>query len=120
MKNQVGKIDKKIIILLNLSIDENTPIYLGDSNIKHMEKSHPADYKKYGMDIPEILATPDYIGLNPNDQSIEYVKEYRIDNEYVKVAVRVSKQGNYYARSIYALNNRRVHNFIAKKTLLKV
>ena len=84
-----------------------------------MQMSHPADYAKYGTYISDILSTPDYVGINPKDDSIEYVKEYLINQEYVKVAVRVSTAGRYFARSLYVLNQNRVHNFIAKGTLKK-
>lgn len=82
-----------------------------------MKSRHPAEYEKYGVDIPLILSYPDYIGINKKDNSIEYVKEYKIDNEYVEVAVRVSHTNNYFARSIYTLNKNRVKNFITKGTL---
>ena len=42
-----------------------------------------------------ILAAPDYVGQNPTDGSIEYVKEYVINGEYVKVAVRIAGSGRY-------------------------
>ena len=47
-----------------------------------MKTSHPSDYNKYGGEIKNILANPDYVGKNPKDDSIEFVKEYMIDNEY--------------------------------------
>lgn len=84
-----------------------------------MQTSHPADFAKYGAEIVNILAHPDYVGQNPSDGSIEYVKEYLVEGEYVKVAVRLSKSDRYYARSLYVLNNKRVKNFIAKGTLKK-
>ena len=83
----------------------------------HMLNKHPADYNKYGQDISQILNAPDYVGLNPSDGSIEYVKEYLINGEYVKVAVRISASGRYYARSLYVLNPNRTKNFIQKGTL---
>ena len=58
--------------------------------------------------------------LNAKDGSIEYIKEYRIDDEYVKVAVRVSDNDKYFARSIYVLNKTSVKSFIAKGTLKKL
>jgi hypothetical protein len=82
-----------------------------------MKKSHPADFAKYGADLETILAAPDYVGQNPTDGSIEYVKEYVINGEYVKVAVRIAGSGRYYARSLYILNSNRVRNYIAKNTL---
>ncbi len=117
---QVGMISSQVINVLGLNIPVDTPIFIGASNITHMQNSHPADYAKYGASIPDILSSPDYVGINPTDNSIEYVKEYKIDNEFVKVAVRVSGGGNLYARSIYILNNNRTQNFIARGTLKKI
>ena len=119
MVKQVGKITQNLISKLNLKIPADTPILLGASNIQHMKTSHPADYSKYGRYIKDILNAPDYVGINKKDGSIEYVKEYVLDNEFVKVAVRVSTNGSYFARSLYVLNNNRVNNFIQKGTLLK-
>ena len=84
-----------------------------------MKNSHPEDYSKYGSYIIDILSKPEYVGINKKDDSIEYVKAFSIDNEYVKVAVRVSNNGVYYARSLYVLNSNRVENFIRKQTLLR-
>lgn len=117
---QVGKISSQVISVLGLNIAADTPIFIGASNIAHMQNSHPADYAKYGEKIPDILGSPDYVRINPKDGSIEYVKEYKIDSEFVKVAVRVSAGGNLYARSLYVLNNNRVYDFISKGTLKKI
>ncbi len=116
----VGSISVQIMSALQLSEIEDRSIYLGASNIEHMRSSHPEDFAKYGKDIENILRSPDYIGRNKKDGSIEYVKEYTIDNEFVKVAVRVSQTNRFYARSLYVLNNRRVNSFIAKGTLIAI
>jgi hypothetical protein len=116
---KVGEIDERIIKALGLTVAPAAPIYIGQSNIAHMQTSHPADYAKYCNKIPSIIKEPDYIRLNPKDGSIEYVKEFKTDNEYVKVAVRVSGQGVLFARSLYVLNNKRVLDFISKGTLKK-
>lgn len=72
----IGKLNAKIISLLELDLTPNTPIYLGDSNIKHIISKHPQDYEKYGDKISDILNAPDYVRKNPKDNSIEYVKEF--------------------------------------------
>lgn len=115
----VGEVTDRVIELLGLEPSKDRRIYFAESNLEHMKKSHPTDYAKYGIDLKLILRCPDYVGQNPTDGSIEYVKEYMIDGEYVKVAVRLSHSGRYYARSLYVLNNRRVERFIAKGTLKK-
>lgn len=117
---RVGQFTQVIIDALHLPIVAGTPIMLGENNVEHMKRRHPADYDHYGCDIKAILSTPDYVGKNPKDGSIEFVKEYHIDNEYVKVAVRISLKGTYFARSLYVLNSSRVENFIKRGTLIKV
>lgn len=105
--------------LLGIDTPEDRTIYLGQSNLSHMRNSHPEDFAKYGGELINILAFPDYVGQNPADGSIEYVKEFWSDGEYVKVAVRLSKSARYYVRSLYVLNPSRVKNYIAKGTLKK-
>ena len=116
---EVGKITNTVIKLLNLPITTDTPVYIGETNITHIKISHPADFAKYHGFIEEIINSPDYVGLNNKDNSIEYVKVINIDNEFVKVAVRVTTKGKFFVRSLYALNKNRVNNFIAKGTLIK-
>lgn len=120
MDTQVGSISEKVISVLGLSMKPGQPIFLGNSNIVHMQNRHPADYLKYGQYIPAILSAPDYVGQNPSDGSIEYVKDFQIDGEFVKVAVRLSNGGTLFARSLYVLNPKRVKNFIAKGTLKRI
>lgn len=120
MKTKIGNFSARVIELLELDIPVGTPIYIADSNIEHMKSSHPEDYKKYGAELNNIITNPDYVGKNAKDDSIEFTKEYCINGDYVKVAVRVSTRNIYYARSLYVLNPNRVKNFIAKGTLKKL
>lgn len=115
----VGEVTEAIEQLLGITVPPDRTIYFGPSNLDHMKRSHPADFARYGTELVNILANPDYVGQNPTDSSIEYVKEYQVAGEYVKVAVRLSKSDRYYARSLYTLNNNRVKNYIAKSTLKK-
>lgn len=115
----VGVISSYIESLINIPIAEDRKIYIGPSNIAHMQSSHPNDYVKYKDELLNILSSPDYVGVNPRDNSIEFVKEFQLEDEYVKVAIRVSDNKRYYARSLYVLNYNRVQNFIVKGTLKK-
>ena len=118
--SKIGSISTQVQALLNFSVNGDCNIYLGDSNIEHMKRKHFQDYQKYGHQIKSILMNPDFVAFNSSDKSVEYVKEFKIDNEYVKVAVRVSNSGKYYARSLYVLNNNRVENFIKRGDLTPI
>lgn len=117
MKKQIAVITEDVIKILGLTCPINTPIYIGESNINHMKSRHPEDYNMYFSYIGIILTKPDYVRLNPKDDSIEYVRRIEINNKFIKVAVRVTASGSYFARSLYALNTNRVLNFIRKGTL---
>lgn len=116
---KVGTVTKHVEKLLGISVPADRTIYLGQSNLIHMQTAHPADFAKYGTELINILAYPDYVGQNPTDGSIEYVKEFKVDGEFVKVAVRLTQSDHFYARSLYVLNNQRVNNYISKGTLKK-
>lgn len=119
-RKKIGSFSAEIIKALELDIPVGTPIYIADSNIAHMKISHPEDFEKYSADIESIIARPDYVGKSVKDDSIEFTKEYILNGDFVKVAVRVSLQSIYYVRSLYTLNPGRVKNFIAKGTLKKL
>jgi len=114
---KIGVITQEVIALLGLPVAPETPIFIGQSNIEHMISRHPSEYAKYGGYIRDIINAPDYVGINPGDGSIEYIKDFMIDNEYIKVAVRVSMGGKYFARSLFTRNRAKVDSFIANGTL---
>ena len=118
MIKKVGEFKENVIQALNLEIKEGTSILLGDTNIEHMLSKHKEIYLKYHHHISTILEYPDYVGKHKENGSIEYVKEIMLDKEYVKIAVRISTSGKYFARSMYVLNHNRVKNFIKKGTLV--
>ena len=114
---KVGEITAAVIQKLKLPIIPGTPIYIGRSNIEHMMNKHPGEYIKYGAYLHDIVSVPDYVGINPRDGSIEYVKKFFINDDYVKVAVRIAKSGEYFIRSLYIINHTKIQKFIFNGTL---
>lgn len=79
-----------------------------------MMKRHHENCLPYIDNIPDIIASPDYIGVNPNepDPSIELVKIYK-DN--VLVGIKLDKETDtLYVSTMYALQEsklkRRLHS----------
>lgn len=70
MNREIGKITKKVIKILNLPYSEEIAIYIGTSNIEHMQKEHPEDFKKYGAEIEDIIKNPTYLARNEKKQSV--------------------------------------------------
>lgn len=111
MNKQIGKVSTKIIKLLNLKYEQEMPIFIGEVNIKHMKEEHPEDFKKYGKQIEDILNNPTYLARNEKKKSIEFIKEYKINNEYVLVAVRVSTNNVHFARTMYIMSDEKVEKY---------
>lgn len=112
MRKQIGKVNKKVIKILNLDYKEELPIILGETNIEHMKSQHPKDYEKYGKNINEIVQNPTYIAKNPNQGSIEYIKEYKINNDFVLVAVRISNNGTMFAKTLFTMTERKINIYL--------
>jgi hypothetical protein len=110
----VGFITEEVINLLSLDAEPNTPIYIGETNIEHMQSDHSDEYQKYGKRIPSIIANADYVRLKEDDNSIEYVRKF---GKYLKLAVRISSTGDYFARSLYFISKSRADNLIKKGEL---
>lgn len=71
---KIGTLDDKVIHILSLNAKPNSPIRIGDDNIKHMLTKHPEDFNMFKNQIANIIAFFDYIRLNSKDNAIEFVK----------------------------------------------
>ena len=103
--------------MLKLDIKANTPIVIGPSNIEHIKNRHPYEYDKYFKDIEEIIASPDYVGVNPKDKSIAFVKEYNVASEFIRVAIRITTNNRCYAKTLHLLSTCNAERYISKGTL---
>lgn len=100
----IGVLNKEIRDYFGLK--ENF-VYIGEQNKEHIKNKHYEDYEKYFEYISEIISSPDYYGKNLKDDSIELVKEFETsDKVYIKVAVRISKKGVLFARTLYKLSDK--------------
>lgn len=117
---QIGKISQQVIELLNLDIEVDTPIWIGESNVEHIKNRHPYEYDKYFGYIEEILEEPDYVGIDPKEKSVAFVKEYQVDSEFIRVAVRVTANNKCYAKTLHLLSTCNAERYIEKGTLIKL
>ena len=116
----LGTLPIKIIKLLSLPFPVGTEIWLSPGNIEHMTAKHPGAYEIYGKEIPLIISSPEYVGINSQNGSIEFIRQNPLNGDYVKIAVRQSGNDILFARSIYVLNSRRAAKFIKIGQLKKV
>lgn len=117
----IGTLDKSIIDEFSLDFKEGQPIYIGESNLKHMESEHPEDFKMYGDKIEEIINNPDYIAKHPNkrNSAIEYIKVYKDENnDHVLVAVRATGSGTLFARTLFVMDKEKVEKYKNKNALI--
>ena len=117
---QIGEFTKNLTDLLELDISPGTPILIGESNVEHIKNRHPYEFDKYMGEIENIISQPDYVGISPKDNSVLFVKLYKIEGEYIRVAVRVTSSGKYFAKTLHLLSTSNAERYIEKGTLKKV
>ena len=117
----VGKLTKKIIDLLELDIGVSN-IYIDRKRIKHIKK-HIKDFQtendfwNHIEKIDEIIENPDFVGLHPSKESIQYIK--KID-EWTLVAVRVKGRDSLTVRTAYPLSQNKLQNYIDAGRLINI
>lgn len=110
----VGVAKKEILAELGLPSNEELNIVLWKDRLHHIEKhkkdfSSEEEYFSHLESIPDIINDPDYIGLHPTNNSIEYVK--RLD-KLVLVAVRIKNTGPLAIRTLYPLKESQLKNYL--------
>ena len=116
----IAYISQIVIDILELDLAPNTPVFIGETNLEHIKNRHPYEYERYLPDIGLIISSPDYVGLNPKDASILFVKLYEVNGEYVRVAVRITPGGKCYAKTLHLLSTCNAERYIEKGTLKKL
>ena len=93
-------------------------IYQSDGLKKHILKRHP-DCLKYLDLIPDIIAAPDFIGINPNEKttSFELVK---CISENVQIGIKLDTKDNYlYVATLHTITNSKLKHGIQNGRLKK-
>lgn len=111
---EIGVLNKRVIELLGLEYKDNKKILIGDGNIEHIKRQHIDDYIKYGNDIEEIIKNPTYVARNRNLKSIEYIKEYKNNNDFVLVAVRTTNKGTLFVKTLFRMSERKKEIYLKK------
>lgn len=117
---KVGELTQEQIDTLNIDMKPRNIKFAYD-RISHCEK-HKSDFiniesYNYSMqNIPQIINIPDYIGYNPQNNSIEYIKQL---GDLTLVAIRLKQQGDLFLRSIYPISKSKLENGIKRNRIQK-
>jgi hypothetical protein len=117
---EVGIFTQKIIEQLNLNLPSGTPIFIGETNEAHIKSRHPYEYERYYERLPDILQKPDYIGINPKDGSIQFIKEFCVDSEYIRVAVKITHNTRCFVKTLHLLSTCNADRYIQNGTIKKL
>ncbi|HYF82483.1 MAG TPA: hypothetical protein VEB00_05590 [Clostridia bacterium] len=116
----VGKVNQKVINLLNLDINEVDIIFSKDKieyTVKHKDEYKTYDdYKRFTELTPNIISSPDYISMHPSGKSIEYIK---IIDEIMIVAVRIKPHGVLWVKTVFPITIDKFKTYEKSGTLIK-
>ena len=118
---ELGELSKEVIVLLNLNTNESK-ILLSNDRIKHI-KNHQNDFLSYEEfklcteSAADVIQNPDYVGMHPDGESIQYIKEL---SENMVVAVKINNKGVKWVKSIYPISDAKLEGYINSGRLKKV
>lgn len=116
--DKIGEFSAKVISTLSLDIKPGTPIYLSPSSREHILERHYDDYIQYALNISDIIANPEYVGLNP-DNSVAFVKNVR--EHLVSADVRITCNGLYhFVRTMHSRQQKKFDKLVAKGKFFKI
>jgi hypothetical protein len=114
---EIGKYLKEFDTYLPYPIKHAT-IYRSTGLEKHILKRHPECLRYINL-IPEILASPDYIGVNPNESvtSFELVK---VLSENIQVGIKLDARKDYlYVATLHTITTAKLKHGIDNGRLKK-
>ncbi len=120
-KVKIGELTSEVIDKLNID-RKPCNIVMSRDKLKYTEKhkddfKNESDYFKCVQKIPAIINNPDYVGLHPNDDSIQYIK--RVD-ELMLVGVRIKQFGEMYYTTAYPISETKLQNYINNNRIFEM
>jgi len=119
----VGRINQDVINLLGLQICE-CDIKLTAKRIRHTKKHEWqfdsfSDYKTCIESAPEIIGSPEYVGLHPDSNSVRYVCSVGFAKIVILVAVGLDGVNEQWIKTIYPITDEKLNLYIASGQLVK-
>lgn len=120
-KVKIGELTQDVIDILKLD-RKPCNIVMWAERLKYTEKHKfnfdtIEEYEEAMRNIPNIIQNPDYIGLHPTDNSIQYIKQI---NRLMLVGVRIRPEGEISYRTAYPITESQLKDYIRKKRVVKV
>jgi hypothetical protein len=121
----IGRLSENLIDSIVLNKPEYLNILFSDvdilfweDRIAHTER-HRKDFKSDEefnnavSSIPDIVSSPDYVGVHPVERSISFIKKLSTN---ILVAVRVSSVGKLSYRTMYPITEKQLSSYIRHGT----
>lgn len=118
-RQRVGLLNlAKINTLLGTSFTISK-VYIYPGTIKHVKKRHPGVWEKHGQSLPDIISTPDFIGVNPREPNS--MELYKYINDTMLLAIKLDPTGYMFVSSLYDLHNAptKIHKRLASGRIVR-
>lgn len=100
----VGQLDlAKINALLGVNFTGTGEVWMYPGLKKHVMKAHAGIFEAYHQYLPDIIASPDYVGQNPKEpDSLELIKQI---TDTVLLAIKLDPSGYLFVSTFFDLKN---------------
>lgn len=113
----VGKYNSAFNSYLSCKINHEI-IYQSSGLAKHILKRHP-ECLKYMYMIPAIISSPDYIGVNPNENSTSF-ELVKVLSENVQIGIKLDTGTDYlYVATLHTITDAKLKHGLSNGRLKK-
>ena len=122
---KIGELTQKVIDLLEIEDMNPRSIILTYDRIENHTLKHLQDFKddeefyRHISLLPEIIEKPDYVGLHPSNNSIQYIKRYTDISGDILIGIRLRKIGVLFYRSSYKITKKQFNDYLSAGTIKK-
>ncbi|MBS5064604.1 MAG: hypothetical protein KHZ58_12570 [Hungatella hathewayi] len=86
-------------------------IYQSSGLKKHIMKRH-SGYEQYLNFLPQIIASPDFIGINPNEKGVSF-ELVKVFSEHLQIGIKLDEAENYlYVATLHPITESKLQHGI--------
>lgn len=108
LMKKVGELDSKIASELNINT-HSFEVFQSKGLFSHIQKRHPSCIGYVHL-IPLIISDPDYIGINPNENStsLELIKTF---NKNIQIGIKIDNKKQYlYVATLHEITYQKIQH----------
>lgn len=117
---KLGRIGTAIEKALDVNFGDGIWVYIGNEEVDQLAVAVPSQYLERLNQASLIIKKPDYVAYVKEKKALYLIREYLKGIQFVKVALELSSQGQFYYQGMYVLSAAKTKELVEKGGLCRL